>query len=93
MFYHRGCSFRIQSILENGLILGGKESDKGRPTVFTPLNPFGENPDEEEPHEDHTAPRKAHYHSHWKRHQDAVYWVKLSEHKIRDCNFGKQSHM
>ena len=40
--YHRGCSFSIQSILESGLILGGKESHKGRQTIFfTPLNPFG----------------------------------------------------
>ena len=37
--FHRGCSFSIQSVLENGLIPGGHGSDKGRQTVFcTPLN-------------------------------------------------------
>ena len=37
--FHRGCSFSIQSIFENGLIPGGHESDKGRQIVFfTPLN-------------------------------------------------------
>ena len=25
-----------------------------------------------------TVPQKVHYHSHWKRNQDAVYWIKLS---------------
>ena len=48
--FHRGCSWSVQSILGRGLIPGGKESDNARQTVFfTPLNPFGENPDEEEP--------------------------------------------
>ena len=46
--FHRGCSSSIQSIRENGLIPGGKESDKGRQTIFfTPLNPFGGDSDEE----------------------------------------------
>ena len=74
--FHRGCSWNVQSILGSGLIPGGKESDKARQAVFfTPLNPFGENPDEEEPHDDYTVPQKVHYHSHWKRNQDAVYWI------------------
>ena len=77
--FHRGCPSSIQSILENGLILCGMESDKGRQTVFfTPLNPFGGDSDEEEPGDDHTVPQKVHYQSHGKRNQDAVYWVKLS---------------
>ena len=39
--HHRGCSFSIQSVLENVLIPGGHESDQGRQTVFfTPLYPF-----------------------------------------------------
>ena len=57
--FHRGCSFSIQSILENGLIPGGKESDKGRQTIFfTPLNPIGGDSDEEEPRDDYTIPQK-----------------------------------
>ena len=59
--FHRGCSFSIQSIFENGLIMGGKESDKGRHSVFfTPLNPFGGDSDEEEPRDDYTIPQKVH---------------------------------
>ena len=47
---NRGCSWSVQSILGRGLIPGGKESDKARQAVFfTPLNPCGENPDEENP--------------------------------------------
>ena len=92
--FHKGCSCSIQSILENGLIPGGKESDKGRQSVFfTPLSPFGGDSDEEEPNDDYTVPQKMHYHNHWKHDQDAVYWVKNPEHKINDCNSGKRSHM
>ena len=58
----QGCfSFSIQSIHENGLIQGGEESDKGRQTVFfTPLSPFGGDPDEEESRNDYTVPQKVH---------------------------------
>ena len=86
--------FSIQSILENGLIPGGKQSDNGRQTVFfTPLNLFGGDSDEEEPCHDYTVPQKVHCHSHWKHNQNAVYWENYPEHKIKDCNSGKRSHM
>ena len=88
--FHRGCSFSIQSILENGLIPGEKESDKGRQTVFfTPLNPFGGDSDEEEPRDDCAAQflGKVHCHSHWKRNQDAVYWIKLSRAQDQGLQF------
>ena len=65
--YHRLCSFTIQSILENGLITGGHESDKFNLSwrmdrfwvdmVFTPLNPFGGD-SEEERRDDYTVPQK-----------------------------------
>ena len=85
---HRGCSFSIQSILENGLILGGHESDKGRQTVFfTPLNPFGGDSVEEEPRDDHTIPQKVHFHSRWRRKQNAVYWVKMSRAQDQGLQF------
>ena len=49
-FFHRGCSFSIQSILENGLSPGGKESKGGRRTMFfTSLIFFAGDSDEEEP--------------------------------------------
>ena len=50
-FFHRGCSFNVTSIFTSRLIAGGRESEEGRPTTFfTPLNPFGYNPDEERTH-------------------------------------------
>ena len=53
--------------LKSGLIVGGRESKEGRQTIFfTPLNPFGDNPDEEEPGDDLSEPRKVHSHSEWK---------------------------
>ena len=92
--FHRGCSFSIQSFLENGLIPGGRGSDKGRQTVFfTPLNPYGGDSDEEEPRDDHTVPQKVHYHSHWERNQDAVNWrTIIPSTKVDDCNSGRRSH-
>ena len=41
-----------------------------------------EDSDEEEPRDDYTIPQKVHYHSNWKRNQDA-----------EDCNCGKRNHM
>ena len=72
--FHRGCSWDMQSILGSGLIPGGEENDKARQAVFfTLLNPFGENP--------------GHYHSHGKRKQDAVYWIKLSRAQDQGLQF------
>ena len=72
-----------------------KIETKARQAVFfTHLNLFGENPVEEEPHDDCTIPQKVHYRCHWRRHQDAVYWIKIyPEHKIRDCILRKRSHL
>ena len=73
--FHKGLFlFSSQSILENGLLPGGHGCDKGRQIVFfTPLNFFFE-----ESRDDYIVPQKVHYHSHWKRSQDAVHWIKLS---------------
>ena len=63
----------LHSILKSGLIAGGRESKEGRQTIFfTPLNPFGDNPSEEEPSDDFSKPRKVHYHSKWKPREDAI---------------------
>ena len=62
----------------SGLIPGGKENDKARQTVFfTPLHPFGNNPDEEKPLDDDIVPQKVHHKIYWKHNQDAVHWIKL----------------
>ena len=62
--FHRGCSHNVQSILKSGLIAGGRESKQGRQAIFfTPLSPFGPNPDEEKLSDDLSKPRKVHYES------------------------------
>ena len=77
--FHRGFSFNVTSILTSGLIAGGRKNKEGRQTIFfTPLNPFGYDPDEEEPGEELSKPRKVHNHSAWKKTQDAVNWVSLA---------------
>ena len=71
--FHRGCSFNVTSILTSGLRAGVRESKEGRQTTFfTPLNPFGDNPDEEGPCDELPKPRKVHNHNKWKSRQDAV---------------------
>ena len=55
----------------------GREGREGRQTVFfTPLNPFGDNPDEEHPTDDLPIPRKSTLTARGKlTTQDAVCWV------------------
>ena len=56
--FHEGSSWDSR-ILGSGLIPGGKVNDEARQAVFfTSLNPFGNNPDEERPHGDHTVLQK-----------------------------------
>ena len=65
---HRGCSYDVQPILRSGLA-GGRESKEGRHTIFfTPLNPFGDNPDEEERSDDLSKPRKVQRKKHFISH-------------------------
>ena len=53
-----------------------RQSKERRQTIFfTPLSPFGDNPDEEEPSDDLSKPRKVHCYSKWKNSQDAVSWL------------------
>ena len=83
---HRGLSLNFQSILGKGLIPGGKEKDKARQAVFlTPTNPFGDDPEEEEPHDDFTVQQKASYVT--KYCQKAVYWVRLSKAQDQGLEF------
>ena len=75
--YHRGSSFNVNAILQAGLIAGGKDKKKGRQTTFfTPLDPFGEEAEEE--FNDLSRPRNVHYYSKWKPHQGAVCWILLA---------------
>ena len=78
--FHRGLSWNFQSILGNGLIPGGKEKDKACQAFFlTPTNLFGNDPEEEEPHDEYTVPQKVPFVTRWKHDQNAVFWVRLSK--------------
>ena len=86
--FHCGCSVDVPSILTSGLNDGGGESKEGRQTIFfTPLNPFGNNPDEEEPGDDLSTPRKVHYHRKWKNTQDAENWINLARAQHKGSRF------
>ena len=64
--FHRGFACNQHSITRTGLVSGEKESKEGRQTVFlTPLDPIGSDAhEEEESSEDHSKPKKVHYHCH-----------------------------
>ena len=69
--------FNLHSIINNGLIPGGQNSSKRQTVFFLPIDPRDkghQDPDEI----DFTVPRRAQYfHSAWKKHQDAVFWLIL----------------
>ena len=75
--YHIGCAFNLHSIINNGLIPGGRNSSK-RQVFFLPIDP------RDKGHQDlakidFTVPRRAQYlHSAWKKQQDAVFWVDIN---------------
>ena len=75
--YHIGCAFNLRSIINNGLILGGKNSSKRQRVFFLFIDP--RNQDHKDPEKiDLNVPRRAQYlHNAWKKHQDAVYWVDI----------------
>ena len=52
-----------------------------------PLNPFVDNPDEEEPSVDLSKPRKVHYHCKWQNTQNAVHWVSLARAQDKGLRF------
>ena len=81
-------SWNFQSVLGDWLNPRGKEKDKARQAVFlTPTNPFGNDPEEEEPHDDYTGPQKVPYATRWKPDQDAVYWIRLSKAQDQGLKF------
>ena len=87
--FHWGCSFSIQSVLENGLIPGGK-GKQGRTTDhLLPHHSIRSRkiPAQKNPRNDNTIPQKVHYHSYWKRDQDAVHWIKLSRAQDQGLRF------
>ena len=75
--FHRGCSFNLTSIVNAGLIAGGREGLETRHTVFfIPLDPWCIE-EEEEYRRDLTRPRKVHYKTSQKHSQNDAYWTHL----------------
>ena len=75
--YLIGCAFDLNSIINNGLILGGQNSSKRQTVFFLPIDPRDK--EHKDPEKiDLSVPRRAQYlHNAWKKHQDAVYWVDI----------------
>ena len=71
------CAFNLHSIINNGLIPGGQNSNKRQTVFFLPIDPRDKGHRGPEKI-DFNVPRRAQYlHSAWKKHQDAVYWVDI----------------
>ena len=61
------CFYNMSPTPDKGLTAGGNEKKGGRYTIFfTPLNPFGENPDKRARGESLTVSRKLHCRNSWK---------------------------
>ena len=58
----------------------GRKRDRQSSTssLFRASEFFGNDPDEEKPHNDFSVPQKVHYKAYWKHNEDAVYWIRLS---------------
>ena len=70
---HVGCAFNLHSVINNGLILGGKQ-ETGSIFPIEARDKGHQNPATI----DFNKPRRAQYmHSAWKTHQDSVFWVDI----------------
>ena len=66
----------LHSIIQSGLIAGGKDTKEGRQTVFcTAVKPMTDSQEDES--YDVTKPRNVQYKIKWKMYQDAVHWINL----------------
>ena len=75
--YHVGCTFKLHSIINNGLVLGGQNLSRRQTVFFLLVDPRDESHRDPE-YIDFSVPRLARYmHRAWKRHQDAVFWVDI----------------
>ena len=75
--YHIGCAFHLHSVINNGLIPGGRNSSKRQTVFFLPIDPINkEHKDRQKI--DLNVPLRAQYlHNAWKKHQDAVHCVDI----------------
>ena len=93
--YNRGRSCDCQSVLEYGLIPGGKEKVKARQAVFlTPTNPLGNDLEEERAHDDLPVPQKGPSITSWKptaKCSTLVY--DCQKRRTLDWNSGRRSRL
>ena len=76
--YHIGNAYEMHSIVESGLISGGKSNRKDRQSVFfRAVNPMDDNQDLEEVQDNLHKPRIAPYKHTWRSHQNTVFWCNL----------------
>ena len=73
--YHIGNAFEMHSIIQSGLILGGRSNRKNRQSVFfTAVNPIYIEPDQREVEYDLDKPRIAPNKHTWRSHHNTVFW-------------------
>ena len=82
--YHVGSSFNLESIVSNGLVLGGQELHGRQSVYFLLVDPRDE--DHRDPEViDYSVPRRARYlQKSWKRHQDTVFWIDIDQGIIKE---------
>ena len=75
--YHVGCAISVHSIINSGLIPGGRKLSKRQTVFFLPLTSMDK--EQKDPEKiDLEAPRLARYmHTAWKKHQNTLYWVDI----------------
>ena len=76
--YHVGCAINLHSIINSGLIPGGRNLSNSQTAFFLPVDPM-DNEHEDPDTIDLGGPRLAQYmHKAWKKHQNTVYWVDIN---------------
>ena len=76
--YHIGNAFEMHSIVQSGLIPGGRSNRKNRQSVFfTAVNPIDIQPDQRKVEYDLDKPRIAPHKHTWRSHYNAVFWCKF----------------
>ena len=76
--YHIGNAYDMHSIIQSGLIPGGKSNRRDRQSVFfTAVNPIDIQPDRRQVEYDLDKPRIAPYKHSWRAHHNTFFWYNL----------------
>ena len=76
--YHIGCAFNLHSIINSGLIPGGKNLSNRQIVFFLPVDPRDKSQKDPQVIDLNVTRRAQYLHNAWKRHQDAVYWIDIN---------------